>query len=163
VRSLGREGALAAARETGLAVCLMHMQGEPGTMQQMPRYTDVVAEVSRYLAERAVLCERAGIARERLLIDPGFGFGKTLAHNLALFRGLRALTALGYPVLVGVSRKSMIGQLTGRPAHRRVAGGLALATLAADAGVKVVRTHDVAATCEALRVVAAINRMAVTV
>ena len=157
VRSLRREGALEAARDTGLAVCIMHMQGEPGTMQQTPRYADVTAEVSDYLRARAADCERAGIARDRLVIDPGFGFGKTLEHNLALFRGLRELVALGLPVLVGVSRKSMIGQVTGRPVHRRLAGGLALATLAADAGVSIVRTHDVAACCDALRMVAAVN------
>ena len=156
-RSLRREGALEAARDSGLAVCLMHMQGEPGTMQQTPFYTDVTVEVSDYLLARAAVCERAGIARDRLVIDPGFGFGKTLAHNLALFRGLRELAALGLPVLVGVSRKSMIGQVTGRPVHRRLAGGLALATLAADAGVSIVRTHDVAACCDALKMVAAVN------
>ena len=162
VRSLRREGALEAARDTGAAVCIMHMQGEPGTMQQTPRYTDVIAEVSDYLLARAADCERAGIARDRLVIDPGFGFGKTLGHNLALFRGLRALVGLGFPVLVGVSRKSMIGQITHRAVHRRLAGGLALATLAADAGASIVRTHDVAATCDALKMVAAINERATT-
>jgi dihydropteroate synthase len=160
VRSLRREGALEAARDTGLAVCIMHMQGEPGTMQQTPCYTDVTAEVSDYLLARTADCERAGIARDRLVIDPGFGFGKTLEHNLALFRGLRGLVRLGFPVLVGVSRKSMIGQVTGRPVHRRLAGGLALATLAADAGARIVRTHDVAASCDALKMVAAINERA---
>jgi dihydropteroate synthase len=162
VRSLGRAGALDAARDTGLAICLMHMQGEPGTMQRSPDYSDVGAEVSQYLAARAAACERAGIARERLVIDPGFGFGKNLVHNLALFRALPALAELGYPVLVGLSRKSMIGQLTGRPVHRRLAGGLALATLAASAGVKIVRTHDVGASFDALRMVAAINEATVT-
>ena len=152
VRWLRREGALEAARDSGVAVCLMHMQGEPGTMQQTPFYTDVTVEVSDYLLARAAVCERAGIARDRLVIDPGFGFG-----NLALFRGLRELAALGLPVLVGVSRKSMIGQVTGRPVHRRLAGGPALATLAADAGVSIVRTHDVAACCDALKMVAAVN------
>lgn len=157
VRSLRREGALEAARDTGLAVCIMHMQGEPGTMQQTPRYTDVTTQVSDYLQSRVSDCERAGIARDRLVIDPGFGFGKTLEHNLLLFRSLREVVALGLPVLVGVSRKSMIGQVTGRPVHRRLAGGLALATLAADAGVSIVRTHDVAACCDALKMVAAVN------
>jgi len=157
VRALGRVGALAAARDTGLAVCLMHMQGEPASMQKAPSYTDVTADVSSYLLSRVAGCVEAGIARERLVVDPGFGFGKTLAHNLELFRGLRSLACLGYPVLLGVSRKSLIGHLTGRPVHRRMAGGLALATLAADAGVKIVRTHDVAASCDVLRVVAAIN------
>jgi dihydropteroate synthase len=162
VRSLRREGAFEAARDSGLAVCIVHMQGEPGTMQQTPSYSDVTAEVSDYLLARASDCERAGIARERLVIDPGFGFGKTLAHNLALFRGLRGLVGLGFPVLVGVSRKSMIGQVTGRPVHRRLAGGLALATLAADAGARIVRTHDVTASCDALKMVAAINERATT-
>lgn len=162
VRSLRRAGALEAARDAGTAVCIMHMQGEPGTMQQAPWYTDIIAEVSDYLLARAADCEQAGIARDRLVIDPGFGFGKTLEHNLALFRGLRTLAGLGFPVLVGVSRKSMIGQLTHRPVHRRLAGGLALATLAANAGASIVRTHDVAATCDALKMVAAINERATT-
>jgi len=157
VRSLRREGALEATRDTGLAVCVMHMQGEPGTMQQAPFYKDVVAEVGAYLLARAADCERAGIGPDRIVIDPGFGFGKTLEHNLALFRDLRALVARGFPVLVGVSRKAMIGQVTGRPVHRRLAGGLALATLAANAGASIVRTHDVAASCDALKMVAAIN------
>jgi dihydropteroate synthase len=157
VRALQREGALQAARETGLAVCLMHMQGEPGVMQREPHYTDVVAEVCGFLASRALQCREAGLCAGRLLIDPGFGFGKTVQHNLTLFNGLPELLALGYPVLIGVSRKSMIGQVLGRPVRARLAGGLALATLGAKAGVGVVRTHDVAATCDALAMVAAIR------
>jgi dihydropteroate synthase len=156
VRALRRPGALEAAAATGLPVCLMHMQGEPGTMQDDPVYGDVVVEVRRFLAERMEACEGAGIGPERLLVDPGFGFGKTLAHNLELMRGLPALAALGPPVLVGLSRKRMIGALTGRPLGERLAGGLALAVLAVERGARIVRTHDVAATVDALRVTAAV-------
>lgn len=158
VRALRRPGALEAAAASGLPVCLMHMLGEPGTMQQAPVYADVCAEVNDFLLARAAACEAAGIPRGRLLLDPGFGFGKTLEHNLALFRGLPGLVALGYPVLVGVSRKSMIGKVLGRDTGRRLAGGLALATLAAGAGVKLVRTHDVGATRDVLAMVAAVTQ-----
>jgi dihydropteroate synthase len=156
VRALRRPGALEAAAATGLPVCLMHMQGEPGTMQDDPAYTDVVVEVRTFLAERMEACLGAGIGPERLLVDPGFGFGKTLAHNLELLRGLPALAALGPPVLVGLSRKRMIGALTGRPVGERLAGGLALAVLAVERGARIVRTHDVAGTVDALRVTAAV-------
>ncbi|MFM7273990.1 MAG: dihydropteroate synthase [Gammaproteobacteria bacterium] len=156
VRALRRSGALAAAVDTGLAVCLMHMQGEPGTMQKDPRYADVCAEVSAFLLARAADCEAAGIPRAQIVLDPGFGFGKTQAHNLALFRGLPGLVALGFPVLVGVSRKSMIGRMLTHDPRRRLAGGLALATLAAQAGARIVRTHDVRATRDVLAVAAAI-------
>jgi len=158
VRSLSRPGAVVAAAATGLPVCLMHMRGEPGTMQKDPVYEDVCAEVGEFLLQRAASCESAGIARERLLLDPGFGFGKTLAHNLELFRGLPGLVGLGYPVLVGVSRKSMIARILQRDTRQRLAGGLALATLAANAGVTVVRTHDVRATRDVLAMVAAVRR-----
>jgi dihydropteroate synthase len=134
----------------------MHMQGEPGTMQDDPVYGDVVVEVRSFLAERMEACTGAGIGPERLLVDPGFGFGKTLAHNLELLRGLPALAALGPPVLVGLSRKRMIGALTGRPVGERLAGGLALAVLAVERGARLVRTHDVAGTVDALRVTAAV-------
>ena len=157
VRALGRGGALEAVAASEVALCLMHMQGEPGTMQAEPRYVDVCAEVCDFLLDRAAACERAGIASERLVIDPGFGFGKTLAHNLALLADLPVLAGCGYPVLVGMSRKSMVGAITGRTVRGRLAGGLALATLAAHAGARIVRSHDVAATCDALKVVAAVN------
>ncbi len=157
VRALGRPGAMATAVSTGLAVCLMHMRGEPGTMQEAPVYNDVCAEVGAFLRDRAAACEAAGIARERLLLDPGFGFGKTLEHNIRLFRGLGGLVESGFPVLVGVSRKAMIARILQRDTRRRLAGGLALATLAANAGVAVIRTHDVLATRDALAMVTALH------
>ena len=157
VRALGRPGAMATAVSTGLAVCLMHMRGEPGTMQEAPVYNDVCAEVGAFLRDRAAACEAAGIARERLLLDPGFGFGKTLEHNIRLFRGLGGLVESGFPVLVGVSRKAMIARILQRDTRRRLAGGLALATLAANAGVAVIRTHDVLATRDALAMVTALR------
>jgi dihydropteroate synthase len=156
VRALARPGALEAAAASGMAVCLMHMQGEPPTMQRAPAYVDVVSEVCEFLLSRVVACAAAGIARERLVIDPGFGFGKTQAHNLALFRALPRLVALGLPVLVGVSRKSMIARVLGSSARARLAGGLALATLAAGAGAKLLRTHDVRATHDVLAMTAAV-------
>ena len=152
VAALTAPGALDAVAATDAGVCLMHMQGEPRSMQQSPRYADVVAEVLAFLAARAKACESAGIARERIVIDPGFGFGKTLAHNLALLRALPALAATGYPVLVGLSRKSSLGRITGRPAGDRLAASLA-ATLAAVArGASLVRVHDVRETVDALTV-----------
>lgn len=157
VRALRRPGALEAVAASTAAVCLMHMRGEPQTMQDDPRYGNVCDEVSAFLHERAGHCTAAGIGHERIAIDPGFGFGKTLAHNLCLFNGLQALASGPYPVLVGVSRKSMIGQVLGKPVHRRVAGGVALATLAARDGARIIRTHDVAATCDALRMVSALR------
>ena len=148
---------MAVAVSTGLAVCLMHMRGEPGTMQEAPVYNDVCAEVGAFLRDRAAACEAAGIARERLLLDPGFGFGKTLEHNIHLFRGLGGLVGSGFPVLVGVSRKAMIARILQRDTRRRLAGGLALATLAANAGVALIRTHDVLATRDALAMVTALR------
>ena len=139
---------------SGAAVCLMHMQGEPRTMQDAPRYLDVVSEVGGYLLERARTCEADGIGRDRILIDPGFGFGKMLSHNIALLRGLGTVAALGYPVLVGVSRKGMIGALTGRSIGERLAGSIAAAVIAVQNGAKIVRAHDVAATVDALNVTA---------
>lgn len=162
VRALARDGALTAASASGAALCLMHMQGEPGTMQSEPRYDDVCTEVRDFLLARVAACESAGIARRRITIDPGFGFGKTLAHNLELLRNLRALTRCGYPVVVGLSRKSMIGTITGRAVRGRLAGGLALATLAAHAGAGIVRSHDVPATVDALKIVTALREGAVT-
>lgn len=156
VRALQRPGALEAAAATGLPVCLMHMQGDPQSMQQAPRYTSVIDEVSAFLVERAAACALAGIGAERLLLDPGFGFGKTLEHNLQLFAGMHCLLPRGLPLLVGVSRKSMIGQLLGRPVDQRLAGGLALATLAVRAGARIIRVHDVAATVDAVRMTEAV-------
>lgn len=157
VRALRRPGALDAAAESGLPVCLMHMRGEPGDMQQAPHYDDVVGEVLDFLQQRVRACERAGIARDRLLIDPGFGFGKTLAHNLELLRRLPEIAALGLPVLVGISRKSMIGLLSGAPVQQRVHGSVAAALLAAQRGAAVLRVHDVAATAQALAVLDAVE------
>jgi len=157
VRALREPGALEAAVRSGCAICLMHMQGEPRTMQLAPSYSDVVREVGEFLAARAAACRAAGIPAARLLIDPGFGFGKTLEHNLTLLRRLDELTAAGPPVLVGLSRKSMLGKLTGRPAGERQSASVALAVMAALAGARVVRAHDVAATVEALKLVTAVR------
>lgn len=157
VRSLQREGALQAAAQTGLPVCLMHMLGEPGTMQQNPHYRDVVAEVGGFLAERLAACAAAGIPGERVVLDPGFGFAKTLAHNLSLFKHLEVLLELGRPLLVGVSRKSMIGQALGREVNQRLYGGLALAALAVAKGACILRVHDVAETADVVRMIAAVE------
>jgi dihydropteroate synthase len=152
VRALRLPGALAAVAASDAAVCLMHMQGEPGSMQSDPRYGDVVLEVAAFLDARVAACEAAGIARGRMVLDPGFGFGKTLTHNLELLRGLPHLAAAGLPLLAGLSRKSMIGALTGRPPGERLAGGLALALAAVEGGARIIRTHDVAETVDALKV-----------
>lgn len=144
--------AFAAVAGSACAVCIMHKQGDPRSMQQAPQYADVVAEVDAYLRRRAAAAEQAGIARERIAIDPGFGFGKTLEHNLALLRGLKSVAAAGYPVLAGLSRKSMIGTLTGRPVGERMPGSVAAALLAAQRGASILRVHDVAATRDALKV-----------
>lgn len=151
VRALERAGALEAAAQVELPVCLMHMQGQPGSMQQAPHYDDVVAEVGAYLLERARACEAAGIARERLIFDPGFGFGKTDEHNLELLRKLPQLAPAGVPLLVGMSRKSMVGRLLNREVDERLPGSLALAMLAAQRGAHIIRVHDVAATVDVLR------------
>ena len=145
-------GALEAVRDADVGVVAMHMQGEPRTMQQAPRYGDVVQEVADFLRERAQALEAAGIAGARIVLDPGFGFGKTLEHNRALFRGLPAIAALGYPVLAGVSRKKMIGDLTGRAQGERLAGSVAAALLAVQNGARVVRVHDVRETVDAIKV-----------
>jgi dihydropteroate synthase len=157
VYALRAPGALEAAISSGCAVCLMHMQGEPRTMQDAPTYRDVVDEVSAFLRERTRVCRAAGLPGDQILIDPGFGFGKTLEHNLTLLRRLSELTAEGPPMMVGLSRKSTVGKLTGRPAGERLLGSVVLATIAALAGARVVRAHDVAATVEALKVVAAVR------
>jgi len=153
VRALRRDGALDAAAALKVPVCLMHMQGEPGTMQDAPHYEDVVSDVRRFLAERLFACEMSGIDKKRVVVDPGFGFGKTLEHNLALLRALDQFVALGVPLLVGLSRKGMIGTLTGRerPADR-AAGSAAAALLAVQKGAAIVRVHDVAVTRDALAV-----------
>lgn len=156
IYALRRPGALAAAAQLTVPVCLMHMRGTPETMQREPRYIDPVAEVSAFLEERLAACVAAGIPRQRLLLDPGFGFGKTLEHNLVLLAGLPTLAALGPPLLVGLSRKSMIGALTGREVGERLAGSLAGAVLAVERGARVIRVHDVAATRDALGVTLAL-------
>jgi dihydropteroate synthase len=155
VTALAAPGALAAAAASDAAICLMHMQGEPGTMQAAPRYADVVAEVREFLRARVAACIAAGIARERLAVDPGFGFGKTLDHNLALLRGLPEIAADGCAVLAGLSRKRMIGAMTGRAEGERLAGSLAAAVVAAINGARIIRAHDVRPTVDALAVVAA--------
>ncbi|WLI46942.1 dihydropteroate synthase [Pseudomonas beijingensis] len=157
VRSLQRDGALDAAAATGLPVCLMHMLGEPGTMQNDPHYGDVTREVSEFLAARLDQCAAVGIPPERIILDPGFGFAKTLAHNLSLFKHMEALHALGRPLLVGVSRKSMIGNALGRPVGDRLYGGLALAALALTKGARILRVHDVAETMDVVRMIAAVD------
>jgi dihydropteroate synthase len=157
VRALQHPGALAAAVSTGLPVCLMHMAGEPETMQQNPHYEDVVKEVGEFLLARANVCEHAGIARDNIILDPGFGFGKTLEHNLTLFRALPELGSLGFPLLVGVSRKSMIGAILDKPVDQRTIGSVALAMLAAQQGVGILRVHDVTATVDALKIMIAVE------
>jgi dihydropteroate synthase len=152
VRGLRLPGALEAVAESGAAVCLMHMQGEPGHMQVDPRYGDVVAEVREFLAKRLAACRAAGIARERICVDPGIGFGKSQAHNLALLRHLGQVAEPDIPVLVGVSRKSLVGMITGRPVGERLAGSVAFAALAVAGGASIVRAHDVAATVDAIKV-----------
>ncbi len=157
VRALERDGALDAAAATGLPVCLMHMRGEPGTMQDDPHYDDVTAEVARYLRQRMVACAAAGIAAERIVLDPGFGFAKTLEHNLSLFKHLEALAELARPLLVGVSRKSMIGLTLQRPVDQRLYGSLALAALAMTKGARILRVHDVAETVDVVRMITAVQ------
>jgi dihydropteroate synthase len=156
VYALRREGALQVAGSLGLPVCLVHMQGDPRSMQQAPRYEDVAGDVEAFLLGRAAACEAAGIAREAILLDPGFGFGKKLEHNLELLRELPRLAAHGYPLLAGLSRKSMLGQITGREVRERVAGSVTLAVLAVLNGASIVRVHDVAETRDALKVVEAV-------
>jgi len=157
VRALQAPGALEAAAELGQPVCLMHMQGDPRTMQLAPNYRDVVAEVAAFLAARAGAALAAGVPERNIILDPGFGFGKTLAHNLTLLAGLDRIAELGYPVLAGLSRKSMLGTLLGRELPDRLAGSLALALLAAQGRAMILRVHDVAPTVDALRVLTAVN------
>ena len=157
VRSLRREGALQAAAATGLPVCLMHMLGEPGDMQDNPHYDDLVGEVSAFLVDSMARCAIGGIGPERIVLDPGFGFAKTLQHNLSLFKHMEALHALGRPLLVGVSRKSMVGQTLNRPVAERLYGSLALAALAMTKGARILRVHDVAETVDVVRMIAAVD------
>jgi dihydropteroate synthase len=156
VRALRSPGALEAAAELGVPVCLMHMQRSPETMQEDPRYQDVVAQVRTFLAERKRACLEAGIRPEHLVVDPGFGFGKTLSHNVALLASLGRLNSLGVPIMVGLSRKSMLGQLTGRAVGDRLPGSLAAAVIAAQRGAAVLRVHDVAATRDVLAILDAV-------
>ena len=157
VNALRAEGALQAVAESGVAVCLMHMQGQPGTMQHSPLYQDVVAEVKTFLGERIAAAERAGIQRNRMLIDPGFGFGKTLEHNVCMLKRLDAFTSLGVPLLAGLSRKSMLGLLTGLPVEERMVPSVAAAMIAAMKGANILRVHDVKETRQALRIVSALG------
>ncbi len=156
VRALTRPGALEAVAATPAGVCLMHMQGEPGHMQDDPQYTDVVADVRDFLLERVAACRAAGIGDERICLDPGFGFGKTLGHNLSLLASLAEFAALGFPVLAGLSRKSTLGTITGRGSEDRLAASLAAALLAVERGAAMVRVHDVAATRDALLILRAV-------
>ncbi len=149
--------ALAAVAESDCALCIMHMQGEPGNMQQAPHYDDVVSEVECFLAERVTACMASGIRLERIVLDPGFGFGKTLEQNFELFRALTAMNIKDLPWLVGVSRKSMLGGITGRPAGERMPASIAAAVLAVQKGAKILRVHDVAATRDALAVMAVLQ------
>lgn len=158
VRALQEPEALQAAARSGCAVCLMHMQGEPRTMQHSPRYADVVNEIREFLSGRVRACRDAGLTSDRIVVDPGFGFGKTLEHNLQLLRRLPEIVADGRPVLAGLSRKSMLGTLTHRPPEERLAGSVALAVVAALGGARIIRAHDVAATVDALEVVTALQR-----
>jgi dihydropteroate synthase len=158
INALCAPGALAAVAAADAAVCLMHMQGTPGTMQQHPTYGDVVTEVKAFLLERVRAARAAGIALERIVIDPGFGFGKTLEHNLELLRQLREFEALGVPLLAGWSRKSSLGKITRKPAGERLAASIAAALIAAQNGASILRVHDVAATRDALAVVAAVEK-----
>jgi len=152
VRALRSPGAVETLARSDAAVCLMHMQGEPRSMQQAPAYVDVVSEVRAFLGARAQACVAAGVVRERIAIDPGFGFGKTLAHNLALARGLATMAALGYPVIAGWSRKSSLGALTGRPPGERLAASIAAALACVARGAAIVRVHDVRETVDALKI-----------
>lgn len=161
VRALSEEGAVEVAAATPCAVCIMHMQGDPRSMQLAPHYVDVVKEVKAFLDERVEVCSAAGIAADRIVIDPGFGFGKTLEHNLLLLRQLRELgsqpSGSDWPIMVGLSRKSIVGRLTGHPSAERLYGSVALAVMAVINGARIVRVHDVGATVDALKTVAAVQ------
>ncbi len=158
VRALREAGAVAAAADLGVVVCLMHMQGNPRTMQEEPHYEDVTLDVRDFLASRIETCIDAGIDRERMVIDPGFGFGKSYRHNVELLMNLRQLTDLGQPLMVGLSRKSMLGEMTGRDTGDRIPASIAAAVIAVQAGADILRVHDVAETVEALKVTQAIAK-----
>ena len=160
VVALQAEGALEAAAELGVPVCLMHMQGEPRTMQQNPEYDDVVTDVAAFLEQRIEACVAAGLAEELIIVDPGFGFGKTHRHNIRLLANLRQLRVRGRPLLVGVSRKSTLGDLTQREVHDRLPASVAAAVLAVMNGADIVRAHDVQATVDALKVTSAVTEAA---
>jgi len=157
IRALRMPGALEAVAAQNAAVCVMHMQGEPATMQVDPRYDDVVGEVRTFLLARVNACLAAGMSRDSICIDPGIGFGKTYQHNVDLLRNQRSFTDLGYPLLIGVSRKGVIGIMTGRPASARVVGSAVAAAFAVQAGASIVRAHDVAATVDAVKVAVALR------
>ena len=152
VRAFQRQGALDAVKESGALLCVMHMQGEPDTMQKKPSYDSVVDEVLEYISQRVAVLEAAGVERDRILVDPGFGFGKTLEHNFSLLKHLNSLGALGLPVLVGMSRKSMIGLTLDKPVEERVHGSVAAALLALERGATILRVHDVAPTADAVKI-----------
>ena len=158
VRALAEPGALETAADSKAGICLMHMLGEPRTMQEAPHYDNVVDDVGKFLAARMSACRDAGVDTTRLTIDPGFGFGKNVAHNLALLKNLAALEALGVPIVVGLSRKSLLAKITGRPVESRIPGSVALAAIAVLNGARIVRAHDVAATWDAVRVAAAVGK-----
>jgi dihydropteroate synthase len=161
VRALGREGALEAASSTDLPVCLMHMLGSPATMQDRPEYADVLDDVSDFFAERVLACEASGIAKERLILDPGFGFGKTVEHNLRLMNNISQLHAFGLPLLIGTSRKSMLGAVLNREVDQRLAGGLATVVMSVMQGAAIVRVHDVKETADAVKMTRAVMAEAV--
>jgi dihydropteroate synthase len=158
VRAFSEAGALEVAAATRCAMCVMHMQGDPRTMQLAPHYDDVVSEVAAFLQARVEACRAAGVDADRLVVDPGFGFGKTLEHNLELLRQLRKVGA-GWPIMVGLSRKSFVGRITGRPAGDRVHGSVAMAMLAVLNGARIVRVHDIGPTLDALKTVMAVQRL----
>lgn len=160
VRALRLDGALEAVVNSKLPVCLMHMQGAPATMQEKPEYENVMDEVSHSLLSYAHRCENAGVAKEQIILDPGFGFGKSLAHNLQLLNRLDEICALGYPVLSGTSRKSMVGAITGKEPQQRLGGSLCTAILAVQRGACIVRVHDVAETVDALKLIKAVRNEA---
>lgn len=159
VRALAEPESLTAALDTGAEVCLMHMQGSPDSMQHNPQYSDSVAEVTQYLQSRIEVCVAAGIDRKKICIDPGFGFGKSHQHNMQLMSNLEQFKQMGLPLLVGVSRKGMIGELTGKPVESRLAGSLAMAQIALQGGANILRVHDVAETCDMIRVWAAFKQL----
>lgn len=160
VYALRRPGALEVVQQTGVAVCLMHLQGEPLTMQENPKYDDVVKEVTAFLAQRMDACQRAGIARHQIIVDPGIGFGKTVQHNLALVKNLATLASLQAPVLLGASRKSFIGAILDQPVEQRLYGSLAVTAAAVAQGARIIRTHDVGPTMDVIRMLNALSAAA---